>query len=104
MVAATLIAIVVGIGAVMVISPTRQTHEYVKARITDLLTPTYRGRITIGAIHGSFLGDLEIRDILVSQDEVAIFRVPVAKVRYALFPLVRGRVRLATIELVHPWM
>ena len=96
------VLVVVTISCVLIVSQTRRAHELVRARVVDLLTQTYQGDVGIGAIRGSFLGDLEIRDIVVSQKGEPILTVPLARVRYALFPLVARRIRLTEIEVVHP--
>ena len=93
------VAIIVG---VVIVSQTRQAHELVRATIVNQLAQTYRGNVEIGAIDGSLLGDLEIHNIVLSQRGEWIVRVPLARVRYALFPLVAGWIRLVELELVHP--
>ena len=93
------VAIVVG---VVIVSQTRRAHELVRAAIVNQLAQTYQGNVEIGAIDGSLLGDLEIHDIVLSQRGKSIVTVPLARVRYALFPLMAGWVRLAEVEMVHP--
>jgi autotransporter translocation and assembly factor TamB len=99
---AVAILVVATIGSVLIVSQTRRAHELVRARVVDLLTQTYQGHVGIGAIEGSFLGDLEIHDIVVSQRGEPILTVPLARVRYALFPLVARSIRLTEIEVMHP--
>ncbi|MBV8136182.1 MAG: hypothetical protein JO121_11220, partial [Deltaproteobacteria bacterium] len=99
---AVAILMIVTFSGVLIVSQTRRAHELVRARVVDLLTQTYQGNVGIGAIQGSFLGDLEIHDIVVSQKGEPILTAPLARVRYALFPLVARRIRLTEIEVVHP--
>src|SRR5215467_11063880 len=101
---AVLITTCVAIAAVIALAQTRQANEYVRALIVANLTQTYRGQVTIEAIEGSLLGNLEIRNIVVSDNGEAILTVPFARIRYALFPLISGWIRLAEIEVVHPRM
>ena len=96
------IAILAAVIGVVVVARTRQAHELVRRKVVNLLTQTYRGQVAIGAIQGSLLGDLEIRDLVVSQNGEPVVTVPVTRIRYAVFPLVAGWVRLAEIELRQP--
>lgn len=101
-VAGLLVVVLAAVALAMIVMQTRQAHELMRTKVVDLLTKTYRGRVAIGAIRGSFLGRLEIRDIVVFQDNEPIVTVPITRIRYALFPLISGWIRLAEIVVIQP--
>src|SRR5262249_29631862 len=100
--AAILLVMGVAIATVLVVIQTRQAHELVRAKVVDLLTNTYRGRVAIGAIEGSFFGNLEIHDVVVFQNDEPIVTVPITKIRFAVLPLISGWIRLAEIDVTQP--
>ncbi len=99
---AMIILVVTLVAGTVIVSQTRRAHELVRTTIVNQLAQTYQGNVEIGAIDGSLLGDLEIHNIVLSQRGKSIVTVPLARVRYALFPLMAGWVRLAEVEVVHP--
>jgi autotransporter translocation and assembly factor TamB len=99
---AMILFVVAIIAALVIVSQSRRAHELARATIVKQLAQTYRGTVEIGAIDGSLLGDLEIHNIVLSQGGESIITVPLARVRYALFPLIAGWIRFGEVELLHP--
>src|SRR5438552_4793806 len=78
---------------------TAPVQEAVRLRVVALLGGLTDADVRIGAIRGSFVHTIVVENVRVAVDGHAVARVPRLEIVYALFPLLRGRLRLERVTL-----
>ncbi len=88
--------------AVLTLTRTSRFNDFLRVRIVNYLSQTYRGQITIGAIEGSVWGSLTLREINVRHDGLNIASIAELRVGYYLLPALRGQIVLSDIDVIRP--
>src|SRR5262245_27405683 len=88
---------------VLLVGPrTEYVRELVRQRTLAALGELSDAEVRIGAIRGSFLHTIVVDDLRLVLDGRTIVRVPRVEIAYALFPLLRGTLRIDRLLLAGP--
>lgn len=95
--------IVLGAVVVLVLADTRWGNERVRRIIVSQGNQRLAGELSIGTLRGGLLSGATLTDLrIVDSAQRPVFTARRAKVRYALWPALRGRVVIRALELDSP--
>ncbi len=77
-------------------------RELAREQALALLHGSFRGEVGVERIEGSVWGDLRLETVSLRYDGIEVVRIPEVTLRYALLPLLRGRLEIARIGLRSP--
>ncbi len=97
-------ALVVVVGATVVLTSSDWGREKIRARVVSALQGTANGTVTIGELEGNVLTGLRIRDLTITDSSGAPFiSIPEVRTDYSLVPLVwTKRIELRDVFLDRP--
>ncbi len=99
--------IVGGLGAVLVVGAllflrTAPFQKFLHGRIVSTLNTALPGEVSLGGLGGSVWRGLQLTDLIVRYDKKEVVHIPRLTVRYALHPLLSGRVSLTRVDVYEP--
>ena len=94
------VVLVAGVAALIAATHTESGRDSLRRRLEIALDGAFEGSVTIGSLEGSILGDLELRDLKITDaaGAPAVF-VRRARAQFDLMPLLRKRVSVSSIRV-----
>ncbi len=94
---------VLGVGGVLVVSNTDWGREQVRTRVLSILNEQLDGQFRIGTVDGNLLTGMKLVDVAIDgPDGSAFLRADTLQTDFDLLGLVRQRILLDDMRLVHP--
>src|SRR5690242_11868325 len=90
------------VAAVLIAARTRPVREYVNRVVIGALAEETDADVRIGAVEGSLVHTLVLRDVRLIVGRRTVVRVPRLELAYALLPLLRGELRLDRLAVTGP--
>lgn len=94
-----LVTVVVG---VVVYVRTESFRVLVRDQLVTAADGALRGELTVGAVEGSIWSHITLRDVRLGLEGEDLLVAPEVRLRYALVPLLRGRLEVTGVEVVDP--
>ena len=77
-------------------------RDFARREVLESIRGSFRGQITVERLDGSVWGDLQLANVTLQYGAVEVVRVPHARLRYQLLPLLHGELRFTDIEVDQP--
>lgn len=94
----TIVLISIGVIAALSIQ-TRFFKDWLRDKIVVAANQNLNGQLTIGQINGSFLTNLELNDIELTQKTDVILALPKLAIEYRLLPLIFNEIQIKTFHI-----
>ena len=99
--------IIGGLGALLIVGAlfflrTAQFKQFLHGQIVSTLNTTLPGEVSLGGLEGSVWRGLQLTDLIVRYEEEEVVRIPRLSIRYALRPLLSGRLNLTRVDVYEP--
>ena len=95
----TAVLLIVGLA---IFTHTDRFRNFLRTQLAQTLNTTFRGTVHLAAIQGSVWGDLVLQGFRVQYAEREVIAIPRIGIRYALWPLLQGRLEISHIEAFSP--
>jgi translocation and assembly module TamB len=97
-----LFVLVVAIAGVAVYTHTDHFREFARQKLLAVINDSVRGKVSVAKLEGSVWGSLSVVDLVVSDAQSEIVRIPRARINYSLLPLLWGQVHIFRLEAAEP--
>jgi uncharacterized protein involved in outer membrane biogenesis len=81
---------------------TDRFRDFARREVLEAIRGSFRGQITVERLDGSVWGDLQLANVSLQYGGVEVVRVPHARLRYQLLPLLHGELRFTDVEVDEP--
>ena len=81
---------------------TDRFRDFARREVLEAIRGSFRGQITVERLDGSVWGDLQLANVSLQHGGVEVVRVPHARLRYQLLPLLHGELRFTDVEVDEP--
>jgi autotransporter translocation and assembly factor TamB len=81
---------------------TDRFREFARREVQEAVRGSFHGEITVERLDGSIWGDLRLGNVLLRYSGTDVLKVPEARIRYDLLPLLRGELRITDLDLEGP--
>lgn len=96
------IVILIGVIGIGVVTRTDRFRGWLREQLVSTLNSSFRGEVKLERLEGSIWGNLILHNLTLHYQGADILQVPRLTVRYALLPLLQGRVQVVRVEGVAP--
>jgi autotransporter translocation and assembly factor TamB len=97
-----LVVVVLGVAGLAIYTHTDHFREFARQKLMAVINDSVRGKVSVARIEGSVWGSLTVVDLIVSDAQSEILRLPRATINYSLLPLLWGRVQIFDLEASEP--
>ena len=94
-----LVLLIIGLGLFL---QTDQFRSLAREQVVDTLNTTLKGRVSLDRIEGTLWGSLILHNFRLDYADQTLIQVPQLIARYALRPLLDGRLQILQLKVVEP--
>lgn len=99
-----LLFVVVAVGILLGLTQTEYFRKKLPAIIEKQAGAYLNGSLKVAAVSGNFFSGFNLKDVLLSDAADTIAFIPEAEAKYDLWPLLKGRLSVSSLEIVNPYI